>query len=222
MTVRESKRAEILDVAATLFADMGYSQTSMQDIMDRTGLTKGGLYHHFKTKEAIAVAVVVEGFAMDDTPPQVGPLQAVVDASILLAWLTPRVPVVKAAARLGTDQDLEETYGYLWTQYIPAVEKLLVQAKLLEEIKPGARPEEWCFAWVAAYTGVDLMTRQDYESLPRKIATINRVFVSGLATERALAELDMRAERGRELMEQSPWARQYLREVAPQASEASH
>ncbi|MFI0813583.1 TetR family transcriptional regulator [Streptomyces echinatus] len=217
----EARRAKILDAAANVFATKGFSQTSLQDIWERVGLTKAGLQHHFSTKQEIAVAVVTEGFAMDDTPPQVGPLQAVVDASILLAWLTPRVPMVAAAARLATDQDVEETYGYLWTQYIPRVEALLEEAKGLEEIKPGVRIEEWCFAWVAAYTGVDLMARQEYDALPRKIAVINRVFVAGIATERALAELDLRAERGRELLEQSPWARNYLSEAAPQTPEVA-
>ncbi|MFF8731757.1 hypothetical protein ACF073_35540 [Streptomyces sp. NPDC015171] len=48
---------------------------------------------------------------MDDKPPRVGPLQAVVDAWIVLAWLTPQVPVVKAAAKLATNQDHMGTFG---------------------------------------------------------------------------------------------------------------
>ncbi|WP_258056071.1 TetR/AcrR family transcriptional regulator [Streptomyces sp. Ru62] len=212
-------RGEILDTAAALFAEKGYSQTSIQDILDRTGLKKGGLYYHFKTKQQIAVAVVTEGFAMDDTPPVVGPLQAVVDASITLAWLTPQVPVVKAAARLATDQDHEETFGYLWSQYIPRVTQLLEEAKRLEELQPGVRPDQTSFVWVAAYTGVDLMCRRDYAALPWKIAEMNAHFVSGIATPTALAGLDMRAERGRELLQTSPWAAEYLSAVLPHSPE---
>lgn len=216
----KATRSRILDAAADLFAEKGYWQTSLQDIWDRVGLGKGGLSYHFRTKEEIAVAVVTEGFAMDDTPPQVGPLQAVVDASILLAWLTPRVPVVKAAARLATDQDLKETYGYLWTQYMPRVTALLEEAKRRGGLKPWVEPAAWAFAWIAAYTGADGMYRLDYDSLPAKIAEINTVFVSGMATEWTLASLDMRAERGRELLERSPWAAEYLSKVAPQPSAA--
>ncbi|MFI2765669.1 TetR family transcriptional regulator [Streptomyces echinatus] len=227
MTVRQpaqargiATRAEILDVAAVLFAEKGYSQTSLQDILDQTGLKKGGLYYHFRTKQDIAVAVVTEGFAMDDTPPQAGPLQAVVDASIVLAWLTPLVPVVQAAARLATDQDHKDTFGYLWSQYIPRVTQLLKEAKRREELKPGVKPDETSWVWVAAYTGVDLMCRRDYLALPRKVAQMNMHFVAGIATERALAELDMTLERGRELLQRSPWAAEYLGKVAPHKREA--
>ncbi|MBW3087845.1 TetR/AcrR family transcriptional regulator [Bifidobacterium sp. 82T24] len=43
----------ILDSARRLFAEKGYEKTSVQDILDDLGLSKGGLYHHFKSKEAI-------------------------------------------------------------------------------------------------------------------------------------------------------------------------
>lgn len=49
---------KIVDVSAELFAKKGYEQTSIQDILDATGLSKGGLYHHFKSKEEILEAVM--------------------------------------------------------------------------------------------------------------------------------------------------------------------
>lgn len=48
----------ILDVAFRLFMKKGYEHTSIQDIIDRLGgLSKGAIYHHFKSKEDILVAV---------------------------------------------------------------------------------------------------------------------------------------------------------------------
>lgn len=48
----------ILDVAFRLFMEKGYEHTSIQDIIDHLGgLSKGAIYHHFKTKEDILVAV---------------------------------------------------------------------------------------------------------------------------------------------------------------------
>lgn len=48
----------ILDVAFRLFMEKGYERTSVQDIIDRLGgLSKGAIYHHFKSKEDILVAV---------------------------------------------------------------------------------------------------------------------------------------------------------------------
>ncbi len=48
----------ILETAARLFMEQGYEHTSIQDIIDNLGgLSKGAIYHHFKSKEEILVAV---------------------------------------------------------------------------------------------------------------------------------------------------------------------
>ena len=50
----EETVAKILDVALELFFARGYDNTSIQDIIDHLGgLTKGAVYHHFKSKEDI-------------------------------------------------------------------------------------------------------------------------------------------------------------------------
>lgn len=46
----------IVERSSAVFNTKGYMGTSMQDIMDATGLTKGGLYGNYKSKEAIAFA----------------------------------------------------------------------------------------------------------------------------------------------------------------------
>ena len=50
----EETVAKILDAALELFCAQGYEGTSIQDIVDRLdGMTKGAVYHHFKSKEEI-------------------------------------------------------------------------------------------------------------------------------------------------------------------------
>ena len=56
MTKAERTRQHIIARAAPLFNQKGYAGTSMQDIMAATGLTKGGIYGHFESKEEIALA----------------------------------------------------------------------------------------------------------------------------------------------------------------------
>ena len=51
----------ILDSARRLFAEKGYEKTSVQDILNDLGLSKGGLYHHFKSKEAILDRLNADG-----------------------------------------------------------------------------------------------------------------------------------------------------------------
>ena len=43
----------ILDVSTELFITKGYENSSIQDIMNKTHLSKGGIYHHFRSKEEI-------------------------------------------------------------------------------------------------------------------------------------------------------------------------
>lgn len=57
MTKGEVTRQKIIEQAAPLFNRLGYAGCSMQDIMAATGLEKGGLYRHFKSKEELAEEV---------------------------------------------------------------------------------------------------------------------------------------------------------------------
>lgn len=43
----------ILEIAFHLFTTKGYEKTSIQDIVDALGMSKGAIYHHFKSKEEI-------------------------------------------------------------------------------------------------------------------------------------------------------------------------
>lgn len=45
-----ARKEEILDVARTLFAERGYTVTSMRDLATATGLLPGSLYAHFRSK----------------------------------------------------------------------------------------------------------------------------------------------------------------------------
>ena len=50
----EVTERRILAAAKKLFAEKGYDKTSIQDIIDKLGdLSRGAIYHHFKSKEAI-------------------------------------------------------------------------------------------------------------------------------------------------------------------------
>ena len=48
---------KIMDAGAQLFIQKGYDGTTLQDIIDATGLSKGAIYHHFKSKEDIFIRI---------------------------------------------------------------------------------------------------------------------------------------------------------------------
>ena len=56
--------ARILGEAAQLFSVQGYFHTTVDDVMARAGLTKGGFYAHFPSKEALARAVIEHATGM--------------------------------------------------------------------------------------------------------------------------------------------------------------
>jgi TetR/AcrR family transcriptional repressor of nem operon len=53
---RTPTRAKLLDAAFDLFRARGYSATSVDDLCAAAGVTKGAFFHHFASKEALAVA----------------------------------------------------------------------------------------------------------------------------------------------------------------------
>ena len=54
---RDTKK-RILETALELFAQSGYLGTSMSDIAERLGITKGALYKHYTSKQEILDSIV--------------------------------------------------------------------------------------------------------------------------------------------------------------------
>jgi AcrR family transcriptional regulator len=48
-----TRREELLAIAARLFAEKGFRNTTVRDIADAAGILSGSLYHHFDSKESM-------------------------------------------------------------------------------------------------------------------------------------------------------------------------
>ena len=59
--LRRRRHEEILDAAATIFADQGYAGTDVQILADTLGLSKGTIYRYFPSKEQLFLAAVDRG-----------------------------------------------------------------------------------------------------------------------------------------------------------------
>lgn len=53
----DRKRREVIDRAAQAFARHGYHATSIDDLVEATGLARGGLYHYIGSKQALLIEV---------------------------------------------------------------------------------------------------------------------------------------------------------------------
>jgi AcrR family transcriptional regulator len=54
----EATRAHLIAVATRLFASSGYEDTSIEAVLQEAGVSRGSLYHHFTSKEALFEAVL--------------------------------------------------------------------------------------------------------------------------------------------------------------------
>lgn len=59
-TKGERTRIQIEDAAIELFMEHGYHATSMRQIAERANLALGGIYNHFKSKDEIFEAIIVD------------------------------------------------------------------------------------------------------------------------------------------------------------------
>ncbi len=69
-----ARRREILQAAVELIHDKGYARMTIEDVLARTQMSKGALYHYFRSKSALLEGIVV---SMGDSA--AGEMQSVVD-----------------------------------------------------------------------------------------------------------------------------------------------
>ena len=85
----QTRRDELLRIAARLFAERGFRNTTVRDIADASGILSGSLYHHFDSKESM-VDEILQTFQSQ--------LFAAYD-EVLASGLSPRQKI-EAAVRL--------------------------------------------------------------------------------------------------------------------------
>ena len=58
---KEDRRKQIKKIALELFINKGYAKTTMEEIVQAVGISKGGMYHHFSNKEEIFTELLEDG-----------------------------------------------------------------------------------------------------------------------------------------------------------------
>lgn len=88
---RAATRTRLLESARHLFVRNGYDTTTITDVLDDAGLSRGALYHHFDSKEALAEALFAATSrrtiqaGSQAVPEGLSPVESLVSAC--LAWL---------------------------------------------------------------------------------------------------------------------------------------
>lgn len=60
--LRENKKREIMDAALNLFAEKGFTATSINMIAKKAGISKGLIYNYFESKEELITIILNSGF----------------------------------------------------------------------------------------------------------------------------------------------------------------
>ncbi|MFB9325126.1 TetR/AcrR family transcriptional regulator [Paenibacillus aurantiacus] len=75
--VSQNRKQQILEAAASLFAESGYYKTTTAEVARRVGVTQPYVFHFFKTKEELYLAVldqasrrILDAFTTAEAPPE--------------------------------------------------------------------------------------------------------------------------------------------------------
>ena len=149
-------RQEILRTAARLFQQRGYDATSMNDVAAALKLSKGGLYHHFQSKDEILFEIM--NHAMEITQERViSPVRGIVDpVERLRALIRLHIEVVLSPRDREITVMLHENHPLPPTlrkringrkkEYIHFVENLMAEVQKVKQGKGAVSPRAAAFA----------------------------------------------------------------------------
>ena len=149
-------RQEILRTAARLFQQRGYDATSMNDVAAALKLSKGGLYHHFQSKDEILFEIM--NHAMDITQERVlAPVRTIPDPEDRLRSLIRRhIEVVLSPVDREITVMLHENHplppvlrkriNIRKKEYIHFVADLIADVQRTRQAKGGVSPRAAAFA----------------------------------------------------------------------------
>lgn len=208
-------RGRVLIAAAEVFARTGFLAASMNDIVEAAGVTKGAVYFHFPSKEALAVAVVEEQFAQ--WPPLVeGILAQSPDALTSIVALTYEVGsrfrddiLTTAGVRLSFEREL--VHAAMPTPFVgwtAILQELFAQARREGQLRPGLVPGATARALVGSFFGIQhvseiLTNRVDLET---RLDEFWKVFLVGIAVEPDWSSTQRAVRRVRATVRRTPIA----------------
>ncbi len=149
-------RQEILRTAARLFQQRGYDATSMNDVAAALKLSKGGLYHHFQSKDEILFEIM--NHAMEMTQERViAPVRSIADPlERLRALIRLHIEVVLSPRDREITVMLHENHplppalrkriNHRKKEYVHFVESLIADVQRSRAAKTAVSPRAAAFA----------------------------------------------------------------------------
>ncbi|MER7488631.1 ScbR family autoregulator-binding transcription factor [Streptomyces sp. NPDC126497] len=192
----EATRQAILDGAATVFDRLGFGSASLSDIALQSGVTKGALYFHFKSKESLAHALIQEQFAAvnpEEAAEQQLGVQNVIDRSHYLARSLCREVRVRAGVRLVLELGLlDRGDPGPYEEWIEQCRVSLAFGQGRGDVKPEIDTSDVATYMVGAFTGIqitsDVRTRR--ADLHDRVTDMWRFLLPAIVPPRRLGRFD--------------------------------
>jgi AcrR family transcriptional regulator len=185
-------RRAILEAAATVFDEQGYDAANVAEILSRAGVTKGAMYFHFSSKEALAEAVMLEQSRELPASLPGSPLQTMIDLTQHVGLELRRNPMMRAGIRLATEQGSFRSHGApAYLDWIKILEQHLEQAKTLGEVLPDTSTKETAEFLVGSFTGLQMLSQElsDHADLQPRIVTLWNYVLPHIADPEILPQL---------------------------------
>ncbi|GAA1275860.1 TetR/AcrR family transcriptional regulator [Saccharothrix xinjiangensis] len=158
-------RAALVAASIELFDRQGYESTSLEAVCRRVSVTKGALYRHFPSKQALAVAVVEEYFRRwHDVRAELegaggGPLRTLIALTERMGLLVHEDRTVRVGARLlYTSELFDLVAGVHFACLTAVVRDLLHRAAAAGEVVAGADVREEAEGFTTAVVGAHVVS----------------------------------------------------------------
>jgi AcrR family transcriptional regulator len=188
----EVRREQIIEAAMRTFAEKGFAEATMDDIVVASGLSKGGLYWHFKSKDEIISAILDLTFAeeaerLNDLVEAEGSARErlrqlarqVTARLVALAALYPlTLEFYALAARRA---DVQQTLRGYFERYQASLIPLIQQGIRRGEFRDGGA-EQVALAFIALFEGLALLWMLDPNAinLEARVAAATDLLLDGL------------------------------------------
>ncbi|MDQ8707180.1 ScbR family autoregulator-binding transcription factor [Streptomyces sp. LHD-70] len=217
-------RRSVLVAAASVFDEVGYEAATISEILKRSGVTKGALYFHFPSKQALAQAVLASQFeAVPAVPAQPLKLQEWVDEGLLLGHMLKSDPLVRGSIRLTVDQgspmdSLDRRVPMQsWMDYTQGT---LEKAKNAGEVLPTLDAAAMAKLIVGGFTGVQVLSKimTDHRDMTERASDYYRYLLPSIAVPGVLMQIDYASARGEHVYEEAMKLRRAAEENETEAN----
>jgi AcrR family transcriptional regulator len=191
----EATRRRIIDSAVELINEIGYPASGLADIIERAELTKGALYYHFDSKEAVATAIIEEGVEIvvgafrSAGRPSSPAMENIVHGLFVVADVINADRVAQAACRLlrtfgGFNPAAKASYGILQAELAACVTSAVEEGDLRADLDA----KTIVVAIVSAMLGAELVSSAlaDGRDLRRRFTQNWDILLPALVTEESL------------------------------------